>query len=104
MTTVHSSYSGKKAIVTGSRRGIGRLVTEHILKAGGVVYGFAREPTFDHPDYSHFQVDVGDPAAVQRVFMDLKKLTQRVDIVINNAAVLTSQYAMIMPPSRRGDD
>jgi 3-oxoacyl-[acyl-carrier protein] reductase len=101
MNTAVSTYVGKMALVTGSRRGVGRLIAEHILSNGGQVLGFARgESTIDHPNYHHFQVDIGDPASVQRGFAALKKLTENVHIVINNAAVLTSQYAMIMPASQ----
>ena len=93
-------YAGKFALVAGSRRGVGRLITEHLLQHGAHVAGFARgEATFEHPNYVHFQVDVSDPASVQKGFAALKKITEVVHIVVNNAAVLTSQYAMIMPPA-----
>ena len=93
-------YAGKFALVTGSRRGVGLLITEHLLQHGAHVAGFARgEATFEHPNYVHFQVDVSDPASVQKGFAALKKITEVVHIVVNNAAVLTSQYAMIMPPA-----
>ncbi len=93
-------YAGKYALVTGSRRGVGRLITEHLLQHGAKVAGFARgEATFEHPNYVHFQVDVSDPASVQKGFAALKKVTEVIHIVVNNAAVLTSQYAMIMPPA-----
>jgi 3-oxoacyl-[acyl-carrier protein] reductase len=95
-----SVYEGKSALVTGASRGLGRLMAEHILRSGGRVAGFARgEATIDHPDYVHVQVDVGDPASVQAGFAELRKVTDAVQIVVNNAAVLTSQYAMIMPPA-----
>jgi 3-oxoacyl-[acyl-carrier protein] reductase len=99
MTTT-LKYAGKFALVTGSRRGVGRLITEHLLQHGAHVAGFARgEATFEHSNYVHFQVDVSDPASVQKGFAALKKITEVVHIVVNNAAVLTSQYAMIMPPA-----
>jgi 3-oxoacyl-[acyl-carrier protein] reductase len=92
------SYEDKFALVTGSRRGVGRIITEHFLRNGGFVAGFARgESTIAHPNYHHFQVDISDPKAVQRGFADLRKVTDSIHIAINNAAVLTSQYAMIMP-------
>lgn len=101
MTTAIATYSGKLALVTGSRRGIGRLIVEHILRNGGRVAGFARgESTIDHPCYYHFQVDIGDPTSVQQGFAELKEISQALHIVINNAAVLTSQYAMIMPSTQ----
>jgi 3-oxoacyl-[acyl-carrier protein] reductase len=95
-----ATYEGKLTLITGSRRGIGRMLAEHVLQQGGRVAGFARgESTIDHPDYVHLQVDVADPAAVQRGFAELKKVADAVHIVVNNAAVLTSQYSMIMPPA-----
>jgi 3-oxoacyl-[acyl-carrier protein] reductase len=33
------------------------------------------------------------------IFAALKKITDSIQIVVNNAAVLTSQYSMIMPPA-----
>lgn len=94
------AYAGKCSLVTGSRRGVGRLICQHLLQHGAQVFGLARgEATIEHPLYVHSQVDIGDPASVQKCFSDLKKNTDAVHIVINNAAVLTSQYAMIMPPA-----
>ncbi len=91
-------YFGKHALVTGARRGVGRMIAEHILNHGGMVTGFARgEPTIDHPDYSHFRVDVTEPASIERGFAELRRSQACVDILVNNAGVLTAQYSMIMP-------
>lgn len=93
-------YAGKQVLVTGSRRGVGRLIAEHFLEHGASVAGFARgEASIEHARYRHLQLDIGDPAAVQRAFAELRKTTDALHIVVNNAAVLTSQYAMIMPPA-----
>ena len=100
MSGTGRTYEGKVTLVTGSRRGLGRLVADHVLGHGGRVVGFARgESTIDHPGYSHLRVDVSDPAEVTRGFAEVRGLTDTVHIVVNNAAVLTSQYAMIMPPA-----
>jgi 3-oxoacyl-[acyl-carrier protein] reductase len=94
-----SKYAGRTALVTGSRRGVGRLIAEHFLTEGATVVGFAKgDVTIDHPSYKHFQVDLADPNAITEVFGTLRKTIPAIDIVVNNAAVLTSQYAMIMPP------
>lgn len=93
-------YNGKIVVVTGSRRGVGRSIAEHFLERGATVLGFAKgESLLDHSAYHHFQVDVGNPAEVTAAFGKIAKQFGSVQIVVNNAAVLTSQYAMIMPPA-----
>ena len=92
-------YDGKIVLVTGARRGVGQLVAEHFLKHGAQVVGFSRhddggEP---RPGYHPMAVDVGNADSVARGFELVRKQFGRVDIAINNAAVLTSQYSMIMP-------
>jgi 3-oxoacyl-[acyl-carrier protein] reductase len=93
-------YASKTVLVTGSTRGVGRFVCEHFLKHGATVIGFARgEAAIVHSDYHHFRVDVADSAAVQKIFGDIRNEFKALEVVINAAAVLTSQYSMIMPTS-----
>lgn len=92
-------YTGKIVLVTGARRGVGRVVADHFLKHGAQVVGFSRRDEIGDctTGYYPMVVDVGDSDSVTRGFALVRKTWGRVDIVINNAAVLTSQYAMIMP-------
>jgi len=93
-------YSERVALVTGSSRGVGRLIAEHFLKQGATVIGVSRGGSdLTHEAYRHCQADVSDAAAVQALFGGLRAQGISVDIVVNNAAVLTSQYAMILPAS-----
>ena len=93
-------YSGKTALVTGATRGVGRTIAEHFLDNGAEVVGFARgEASLTGGAYRHIVVDLADPMAIQKAFLGLHGKVAGIDIVVNNAAVLTSQYAMIMPPA-----
>jgi len=93
------AYAGRTALVTGSRRGVGKLIADHFLEQGASVVGFAKgTSTIEHAAYHHVQVDLADPVAIGPAFASLRQSATTIDIVINNAAVLTSQYAMIMPP------
>lgn len=91
-------YAGKTALVTGSTRGVGRILSDHFLACGASVIGVARgDSDIEDANYRHFRTDIADPAAVSALFATLRTSVRSVDIVVNNAAVLTSQYAMIMP-------
>ena len=93
------AYAGRTALVTGSRRGVGKLIADHFLEQGASVVGFAKgTSTIEHAAYHHVQVDLADAVAIGPAFASLRQSATTIDIVINNAAVLTSQYAMIMPP------
>lgn len=91
-------YSDKRVLVTGSSRGIGALLARHFLDHGAAVIGVARgDATLVHERYHHHAVDLSDADAVARLFAGLRAGFGGLDIVVNNAAVLTSQYALIMP-------
>lgn len=91
-------YAGRTALVTGSRRGVGRAIANHFLAGGAHVVGISRgESTCDHVNYWHIRADLANPASISEVFKGLKEAVSHLDILVNCAAVLTSQYALIMP-------
>lgn len=91
-------YSDKIVLVTGSTRGVGRLIVDHFLENGAQVIGVSRsEASVANEKYTHFSVDIGAPEEVIKLFRTLQKDFKKLDIVVNNAAVLTSQYSMILP-------
>lgn len=91
-------YDGKCVLVTGGSRGVGEMLVRHFLAEGASVVGVARGAAgVEHERYQHHQVDLADPGAITELFSRLRARSTTVDILVNNAAVLTSQYAMIMP-------
>lgn len=93
-------YGDRVVLVTGARRGVGALVTEHFLANGAQVIGLSlhMDSRCDNtPGYTAIAGHVADPDSVAAAFSLIRKQFGRLDIVINNAAQMTSQYAMIMP-------
>ncbi len=92
-------YQGKVVLITGASRGVGLEITKHFIKNGATVIGLSRgDSSFKDEQYKHFPVDIGDPESITNCFKkEIGKRFKRIDIVINNAAVMTSQYSLIMP-------
>ncbi|ASW96088.1 MULTISPECIES: SDR family NAD(P)-dependent oxidoreductase [Mycobacterium] len=94
-----ASYDEKVVLVTGARRGLGAVVAEHFERRGAHVVGFSRHvdevPKSDRR--YDVAVDIGDASSVSAGFEEIRKRFGKLDICVNNAAVLTSQYAMILP-------
>ena len=62
------------ALVTGSSRGIGRAVAEHLLGRDWRVVGCSRgDSDLEVSDYSHVACDVTDEAAVKSLLRETKK-------------------------------
>ena len=77
--------SGKRAVVTGGSKGLGRAVCIALAQAGASVTAVARDPDVldalaaDYPDIETWQADVNDPA------FGIELAQRLVDIFINNA-------------------
>jgi len=90
----------KTILITGSSRGVGKKIATYYLDNNYIVIGFSRgEKTILHDSYFHYCVDVGDVNTVHSAFTEIKKKFSKLDIVVNNAGVLTSQYSLIMSPA-----
>lgn len=91
-------YKDKIVIITGSSRGIGCEIAHYFLKNNATVIGLSKSDfKIAGTAYHHFNVDLSKPEEITNIFKTIGKQFKKVDIVINNAAVLTSQYSMIMP-------
>lgn len=96
-------YEGRVAVVTGASRGIGKALTDHFLAQGARVAGISRGKVPEREGYRHFSLDVADDEAVRAAFREIGRAFERVDILVNNAAALTSQHALLMPAGRASE-
>jgi 3-oxoacyl-[acyl-carrier protein] reductase len=91
------------ALVTGSRKGIGRYLVEHLASKGMLVEGCSREPAdWHHQDYQHHLADVADEAQVKTMLADIWHRHQRLDIVINNAGIASMNHVVLTPADTAG--
>jgi len=91
-------YRGKTVLISGTSRGVGRDLALYFLDEGATVIGLSRTvPGIEDERYSHHIVDLNYPADIITLF---KNLDTNIDILINNAAVLTSNYAIRIPLER----
>ena len=84
--------SDKVAIVTGSTKGIGRAIAEHLVEAGASVVVNSRTEAGVQAAAEELgeraigiTADVGDPAACQRLVDETVERLGRLDILVNNA-------------------
>lgn len=79
--------TGKIAVVTGASRGIGRACAEAFLREGARVAVISRS-TAEIAGALAVQADVGEAENVDRAFTQIEGELGRVDILLNNAAIL----------------
>ena len=85
-------------LITGTRKGIGRVLVEHYVRAGHRVVGCSRrEPEWRLAGYRHFLADVGEENEVERLFVDLRKDYGRLDHLINNAGIAAMNHSLLTP-------
>ena len=83
-------------IITGTRTSIGRLLAEHYVTQGFQVIGCSRHKIdFDLENYNHFFLDVSDELSVKKMFSEIRKTYGRLDVLINNAGVASSNYVFL---------
>jgi NAD(P)-dependent dehydrogenase (short-subunit alcohol dehydrogenase family) len=103
-------FNDKVAIITGAKRGIGRDTAIRFAKEGihVVMAGRGEEEIFQafekvktiYPENKGFGVscDVTDPIQVKAMVLESVKKLDRIDILINNAAVFHEPYQVVEMP------
>jgi len=97
--------NGKRVLITGGARGIGKATAIRFLEEGGRVLILDRDSEAiertrqEMPELSGIIVcDVSDPVAVERAFVNVDNLWGGLDICVNNAGIsLRHAFLDIMP-------
>lgn len=81
---------GKVALITGAGRGIGKVIAEQFIADGAIVYvNDLNEPEVEGAKPICF--DVTDTNALKAGLMSIYKAEGRIDVVVNNAAIIQNQ-------------
>jgi NAD(P)-dependent dehydrogenase (short-subunit alcohol dehydrogenase family) len=85
---LHDSLDGQTALVTGANRGIGKAIADGLVDLGATVYAGARNPDdVTDDDRRPVRIDVTDEATIGNAFDRIRRQTERLDVLVNNAAV-----------------
>tara|TARA_B100001250_G_scaffold414630_1_gene454995 strand:- start:22355 stop:23068 length:714 start_codon:yes stop_codon:yes gene_type:complete len=86
----------KKIIITGSSKGIGKYLSEYYINNGNIVFGCSRSnATIKHNNYTHFSLDISDEKSVKKMFNNLRKDHQGLDVLINNAGIASMNHSIL---------
>lgn len=96
-------YQGKTVLITGVSRGIGLELAKHFRLYGACVIGISRDWPNDRYVGDWHKCDLSNPHDILDLFPSIKESRGSIDICINNAAVLTSQYALRMPVEKAAE-
>ena len=88
----------KVCLITGAGRGIGRVIAEQFVADGAIVYvNDLAEAKVNGAKSACF--DVTDSAVLKTGLMDIFKAEGRIDVVVNNAAIIQNQkLGMVTKP------
>lgn len=89
---------GKVTLITGAGRGIGKVIAEQFIADGAIVYvNDLNEPEVEGAKPICF--DVTDTNALKAGLMSIYKAEGRIDVVVNNAAIIANQkLGMVTKP------
>jgi NAD(P)-dependent dehydrogenase (short-subunit alcohol dehydrogenase family) len=84
---MNKEFAGLVAIVTGAGSGIGLEVAKGLTERGATVFGFDINQGEMGSAATFIKCDIGDAASVESAFSEFKKVSSKLDILINNAGI-----------------
>jgi NAD(P)-dependent dehydrogenase (short-subunit alcohol dehydrogenase family) len=77
-------FKGKRVLITGGTKGMGRSLVQRFALSGAVVATTARSPVpFDFAGALFVQADIGSPAEVQKVVDEVQLKWDGIDVLVN---------------------
>lgn len=80
-----SRFTGKVALVTGGRSGIGQAIARRLAADGARVFTAQRGPD---GEFEAIEADFADPASPAQVVAEVVAKAGRLDVLVNNAGVM----------------
>jgi NAD(P)-dependent dehydrogenase (short-subunit alcohol dehydrogenase family) len=83
----YDSLEDQTVLVTGASRGIGAAIAEELADRGATVYGASRDRTTVDDVCRPLSLDVTSEADIGAAIDRIRRETERLDVLVNNAAV-----------------
>ncbi len=91
-------HNQRVMVITGTRKSIGKYLAKYYIKKGFQVFGCSRTSCgYRLDNYKHFCLDVSNEVEVKKMFADIHKTCNRLDVLINNAGVHSVNYSLLTP-------
>ncbi|MCS6826600.1 MAG: 3-oxoacyl-ACP reductase FabG [Caldilinea sp.] len=101
------AFAGRRVLVTGGSRGIGRAITLAFARLGaevafcyrsdqGAAEALLREAATEGLRVQAYQADVADSAAVQQLVADVQSAVGPIDVLVNNAGFFPAATVLEM--------
>ena len=96
--------TGKKALVTGAGRGLGKAIADGLAELGATVYGTSRDPETAREISSRYGtapllLELEDAEGLDRFTDDLFSAAGGIDLLVNNAGVNIPKPALELTPA-----
>lgn len=86
------------ALVTGSRKGLGKFIAQQLVARGYIAVGCSRTSADWKLDgYHHLEADVADEQRVKEAVTQVRRRFGRLDVVINNAGIASLNHFLMVP-------
>ena len=80
----------KVILITGGGTGLGKIIAQHLLSQGHVVYSGSRKNTSETAGIKHVQLDITSDIQVKNALSQIVRKEKSIDVIINNAGVTLS--------------